>query len=81
MDFIDFLVILGNHSESFFGIFGQKKQFFSYLLSISSLLFLLVFGSKFGCPGLQKQAFGMEGIAKTNFQRDWISYYSMVDFS
>ena len=31
MDFIDFLVILGTHSESFFGTFGQKKQFFSYL--------------------------------------------------
>ena len=31
MDFIDFLLIWGTHSESFFGTFGQKKQFFSYL--------------------------------------------------
>ena len=31
LDFIDFLVILGTHSESFVGTFGQKKQFFSYL--------------------------------------------------
>ena len=38
------------------------------------MLFLLVFGSKFGCPGLQKQAFGMEGIAKINFRRNWISH-------
>jgi len=45
------------------------------------LLFLLVFGSKFGCPGLQKQAFDMEGIAKINFRRNWISCDSRVDFS
>ena len=31
MDFIDFLLILGTHSDSFFCTFGQKKEFFSYL--------------------------------------------------
>ena len=41
----------------------------------------MVFGSKFGCLGLEKQAFGMEGIAKINFRRNWISYDSRVDFS
>ena len=30
---------------------------------------------------MQKQAFGMEGIAKINFQRDWISYESRVNSS
>ena len=47
---------------------------------ISRLLFLLVFGFKFGCMGLEKQAFGMEGIAKINFRRNWISCDSRVDF-
>ena len=79
MDFIDFLLILGTLSESFFCTFGEKKQFF--FISISRLLSLLVFGSKFGCLGLEKQAFGMEGIAKINLCRNWISYDSRVDFS
>ena len=79
MDLIDFLVILGTHSESFFGTFGQKKQFFSYLFS--GCFFLMIFGFEFGCPGLQKQAFGMEGIAKINFRRNWISCDSRVIFS
>ena len=52
-----------------------------FFISISRLLFLLVFGSKFGCLGLEKQAFGMEGIAKINFRRNWISCDSRVDFS
>ena len=77
MDFIDFLVILGTHSESFFGTFGQKTVFF---ISISRLLFLLLFRSKFGCLGLEKKAFGMEGIAKINFCRNWSSHDSRVDF-
>ena len=49
-----------------------------FFISISRLLFLLVFGSKFGCPGLQKQAFGLEGIAKINFRINWISCDSRV---
>ena len=44
-----------------------------FFIFISRLLFLLVFGSKFGCLGLQKQAFGKGGIAKINFCRNWIS--------
>ena len=31
LDFIDFLMILGTHSESFLGIFGPKNKIFSYL--------------------------------------------------
>ena len=79
MDFVDFLMILGTHSESFLGIFGPKKK--DFFISISRLLFLLVFGSKFRCLGLEKHAFGMEGIAKINFRRNWISYDSRSDFS
>ena len=31
LDFVDFLMILGTHSESFLGIFGPKKKIYSYL--------------------------------------------------
>ena len=48
---------------------------------ISRLLFLMIFWSEFGCLGVQKQAFGMDGIAKNNFRRNWISYNSRFDFS
>ena len=65
MDFVDFLMILGTHSQSFLTIFGPKN--IDFFISISRLLFLLVFGSKFGCLGLEKQAFGMESIAKSAF--------------
>ena len=41
----------------------------------------MIFGSDIGWLGLSKQAFGMEGIAKINFCRNWISYDSRVDFS
>ena len=41
----------------------------------------MILGSESGCPGLQKQAFGMEGIAKINFRRNSISYDSRVEFS
>ena len=41
----------------------------------------MIFGSEFRCLGLQKQAFGIESIAKNNFRRDWISYGSRFDFS
>jgi hypothetical protein len=40
----------------------------------------MIFGCKFGCLGLQKQAFGKGGIAKINFRRNWISFDSRVIF-
>ena len=69
-----FFVDSGTHFESFLITFGPTKNIFSYL-------FLVIFGPEFGCPGLQKQAFGIEGIAKINFRRNWISYDLRVDFS
>ena len=63
--------------RAFWPFLDQKIDFF---ISISRLLFLLVFGSKFGCLGLEKQAFGMEGIANINFRRNWISCDSRVIF-
>ena len=56
----------------------MKEDFF---ISISRLFFLMISGSEIGWLGLQKQAFGMEGIAKINFRRNWISYDFRVDFS
>ena len=71
--------ILSIFSCKLFGYFWTKqKQFF---ISISRLLFLLVFGSKLGCLGLEKHGFGMGLIAKINFCRNWISHDSRVDFS
>ena len=64
--------------RAFWVLLDEKKDFF---ISIFRLLFLMVVGSEFGCPGLQKQAFGMEGIAKINFRRNSISYDSRVEFS
>ena len=79
MDFIDFLVILGTHSESFFGTFGQKKQFFSYLFP--GCFFCWFLGLNLGVWDWKKQVFGMEGITNINFHRNWISCDSRVDFS
>ena len=79
LGFCRFFDDFGDPFGELFEHFWTKKIFF--FISVSRLLFLLVFGSKFGCPGLEKQVFGMEGIAKINFRRNWISYDSRVDFS
>ena len=61
-----------------FCVLLNKKQLF---ISISRLLFLLVFRFKFGCLGLEKHAFGIGGIANIHFCRNCISHDSWVDFS
>ena len=64
----------------FFVFLNQKKK--SVFISISRLLFLLLLSLYLGAwEGLEKQAFGMEGIAKINFRRNWTSCDSRVDFS
>ena len=78
LGFYRFFVSFGNLFWELFKYFWIKETVF--FISISRLLFLLVFGSKFGCLGLEKQAFCMEGIAKINFRRNWISYDSEVHF-
>ena len=52
-----------------------------YSISISRLLFLMIFGSESGCLGLRNQAFGKGGIAKLDFRSNWISHDSRVHFS
>ena len=49
-------------------------------ISISRLLFLMVFGLEFGNLGLENQSFGKGGIAKINFCINWISNDSRVFF-
>ena len=63
----------------FFGYFWIKKEVVFHIYF--HVAFSVAFESKFGCLGLQKQAFGMEGIAKINFRRNWISCDSRVIFS
>ena len=79
LGFYRFFVDLGYPFWKLFGYFWTKQEYF--FISISRLLFLMIFKSKFGCLGSEKQAFGMEGIAKIDFRRNWISYDSRVDFS
>ena len=78
LGFYRFFVDFGNPFGEFFGYVWIKKEVF--FISISRLLFLLVFGSKFRCLGLEKHAFGMESIAKINFRRNWISCNSRLHF-
>ena len=58
----------------------SRLGFYRFLVDLGAP-FREIFGSKFGCLGLEKHAFGMEGIAKINFRRNWISYDSRIDFS
>ena len=79
LGFYRFLVDLGDPFREIFGyIWTEKHDFF---ISISRLLFLMIFGSESGCLGLENQAFGKGGIAKINFRRNWISHDSRVHFS
>ena len=48
---------------------------------VQAWILLLIFGSESGCLGLENQAFGMTGVAKTNFRRYWNSHESRGDFS
>ena len=78
LGFYRFFNDLGDPFWELFWYFWTKETVF--FISISRLLFLLVFGSKFGCLGLGKHAFGIGGIAKINFCIIWISYDSRSDF-
>ena len=79
LGFCRFLVDLGDPFRKIFGyIWTGKHDFF---ISISRLLFLMIFGFESGCLGLENQAFGKGGIAKTSFCRNWISHDSRVNFS
>jgi hypothetical protein len=78
LGFYRFLVDLGNAFKQIFEyIWTEKHDLFE---SNSRLFFLMIFGSEYGCRGLENQAFGKGGIAKINFRINWISYDSRVHF-
>ena len=78
LGFYRFFVDLGDPFWELFAYFWTKKIFCHIYFQVA---FLMIFGFKFGCLGLQKQGFGSGGIAKINFRRNWISYDSRVEFS
>ena len=79
LGFYRFLVDLGDPFREICGyIWIEKHDFF---ISISRLLFLMIFGSESVCLGLENQAFGKGCIAKINFCRNWISHNSGVILS
>ena len=47
---------------------------------VSRLIFLMLFGSGFGSPGLENQASANGCIAKISFQRSWNSNGFMIIF-
>ena len=65
MDFINFLMILGTHSESFLGIFGSKKKFF--FISISRLLFLLLLSLTLGVWDWKNKHLAWKVLQKSTF--------------
>ena len=78
LGFYQFLVDLGDPFMKIFGyIWTGKHDFF---ISISRFLFPMIFGFESGCLGLENQAFGKGGIAKTSFCRNWISHDSRLRF-
>ena len=79
LGFYRFLVDLGDPFKEIFGFIWIGKH--NFVISISRLLFLMIFGSESGCLGLKNQAFGKGSIAKISFCRNWISHDSRVDFS
>ena len=63
----------------------KKHNFFA--MRVHRSRFLMSSGSEFGCLGLQNQAFGVEGIAKTSFSHMsglclfWCHFYMVFDGS
>ena len=79
LGFYQFLVDLGDPFIKIFGYIWTGKH--DLFISISRLFFLMIFRSESGCLGLENQAFGKGGIAKTSFCRNWISHVSRAHFS
>ena len=54
-----------------FGYLGLKNDVFVTL--VFKLLFLMFFGFESGCLGVENEAFGKRGTAKTNLRGNWNS--------
>ena len=79
MDFNDFLVISGTHSESFFGTFGQKEQFLSYLFP--GCVFCWFLGLNLGVWDLKNKHLAWKVLQKSTFVEIGFLMISRVDFS
>ena len=83
---LGFLSILegfrGRHLDVFGQLWHNNCVFWHACLQVT---FFKDFGSESGCLGLQNQAFGVEGIAKTSFShmsglcRFWCHFYMVFD--
>ena len=65
MDFVDLLMILGTHSESFLGIFRPKKKIFSYLFP--GCFFCWFFGLNFGVWDWKNMHLAWKVLQKSTF--------------
>jgi hypothetical protein len=67
---LGFLSILGGFRDPFLRAFWETWTKLSvFVMLVSRSHFVLILGSDSGCLGLQKQAFGVRGVAKTNFSQ------------
>jgi hypothetical protein len=83
LDFYRFWKDFGAAIWTFLANFGTTIVFFG--MRVCRSRFLKILGSESGCLGLQNQAFGVEGIAKTSFShmsglcRFWCHFYMVFD--
>ena len=83
LDFFRFWKDFGVAIWTFLANFGTTIVFFG--MRVCRSRFLKILGSESGCLGLQNQAFGEEGIAKTSFSlmlglcRFWCHFYMVFD--
>ena len=65
MDFVDVLMILGSHSESFLGIFGVSNKIFSYLFPGCFLCWFL--GLNFSVWDWKNMRLALKVLQKSTF--------------
>ena len=67
--FCRFCVDLGTAVSELLANFGTRNVFF--VMCVYRTSFVIISGSEAGCLGLQNQAFGVRGVAKTSFSHMW----------
>ena len=83
LDFYRFWKDFGTAIWTFLANVGTTIVFFG--MRVCRSRFLKILGSESGCLGLQNQAFGVEGIARTSFShmsglyRFWCNFYEIFD--
>ena len=75
-----FLSILEGFRGRHLDVFGQLwHNNCVFGMRVCRSRFLKILGSEYGCLGLQNQAFGVEGIAKTSFSHMSGCFYMVFD--